>query len=79
MSLDQVELAVYKECIGKREIDSIFSEFGNNDLRLRCIMKEDHNLHGGRKGEYTITSKIMLIDFERKFAITKSGNIYSWC
>lgn len=63
--------------IFKCKFDSIFTEYGSNDLRLRCVMLEDHNLYGGRSGEYTITSKLKMIDFERKFAMTQS-NIYDW-
>lgn len=62
----------------KCKFDSIFTEFGQHDLRLRCIMLEDHDKFGGRTGEFTITSKLVLVDFERKFAVTKSGNVYNW-
>ncbi len=62
----------------KCKFDSIFDEFGNDDLRLRCIMQEDHDKFGGRKGEFTVTSKLILVDFERKFAVTKSNNVYDW-
>ena len=63
--------------IFKCEFDSIFAEFGNNDLRLRVIMVDDHNLYGGRSGEFTVTSKLKMVDFERKFAVT-ANNIYDW-
>lgn len=62
----------------KCTFDSIFSDFGASDLRLRCIMQEDHDKHGGRKGEFTITSRLKLVDFERKFAVTAYNNIYDW-
>jgi len=62
----------------KCKFDSIFSEFGNNDLRLRCVMLEDHDKHGGCNGEVTITSRLKMVDFERKFAVTNSNNIYDW-
>lgn len=61
------------ECV----FDSIFAEYGKEDLRLRCILKMNHPKFGGSSGEYTITSKIKMIDFERRMCITKN-NIYVW-
>lgn len=63
--------------IFKCSFDSIFTEFGKSDLRLRVVMNEDHDRFGGCKGEYTITSKLKMIDFERKMAMT-ANNIYKW-
>lgn len=55
---------------------SIYLEYAGQQ-RLRCKLLMNHPKFGGDNGDWTITSQLKMIDFERKIAITQN-NVYDW-